>query len=615
MKNNPFHIQNFGFFVLLAAYPNINKLKCCFIVFLFLTAEFCKAQINATTPDASFGFDPTDTYSAFELPTETDALLLSNGNPVQVAVSNATTPNPEFHYNYNNGQYVGSASILRTDEIQDAVHLYADDVVLITYNGTATGSNLVAFIACRADMGGGVTKICYYPAVWFTGANSFTVLSPIIIDSRTEPTPVDYFDRVSIAYKNAGNHVPSVYPTEVGIAYSKNGGIVIQSRMASGILLDLGSGGSRDNVFYDADDPGGAYSNPDIAVGSTGHFGVSALYRVGNIQKLVVKVTDHEPGTVPADWGSWTAYSINDPGKRIRTPRLDQAWKYDFVLCFNELDQDNARSNIVVVARSYLDDVPDILNDWLSAPYIINSELEAACDGNYNYVYTGFPVVKYYNNSLSEPFGYKFEVVWQQTACTTGSNDFCNINAISKRFSLSFSGSSSVVISPLYSNQFFYLSDDNRAEKNTIFPSLASIRDGCTNFYSFGKMDDATSANGEVAYKQSSCDGASLRPYTSAQQNNNAAPVSADNVKDSKQPGLYVYPNPGRDAFHVSITGFMGNTKAYLYNATGGLISIMNISGKANSTIDIGKLPAGSYLVKVMDEKGTTLHKKIVIAK
>ena len=44
--------------------------------------------------------------------------------PVQVAVSTATTPNPEFHFKYNNSQYVGSKPIALS-AIPRAIHLYA----------------------------------------------------------------------------------------------------------------------------------------------------------------------------------------------------------------------------------------------------------------------------------------------------------------------------------------------------------------------------------------------------------------------------------------------------------------------------------------------------------
>lgn len=587
----------FHFAALVFAYPNLSKLKILTTCFLLLAGSTSHAQIHSTTPDETLITAIGNSYFAFELPTETDALLLSNGIPVQVMISTATAPNPEFHYNYNNGQYVGSRPINK-NAIPGALHLYADDVAL-TYNG----SNLVAFITCRADMGGGNTQIYIYRAVWITFSNSFNISgAPQLVDSRTETNPVDYFDRVKIAYKNNGSSTGMPYNTELAVTYSKNGNIIIQSWQLSNGNITLDA--VRSDLFS-----GGNFSGPDISIGDEGHYAVSAVYRSGNTSKIQVQVSDHVIGDLSHSWYWWWAYSITDANKKIRIACIDEAHKYDWVLSFDELDNQQRKSDVVVVARSFQLGAPQgvgnpaqsYVNDF-SSPYFVNAESESFCSNNFNYVYTGFPSVKYNSD------GANFETVWQQVACVCYSLDFCNINALSKRFILDYDNNSAISLVSSVSPEM-YVSNSDRFVKNTVFPAIASIRDGCSNFYSFGKMDDGTSENGEVCYKKSSCNSIALRPFTTAISNN-------INLATHETLGnIQVYPNPASSLIRVTMKGFTGKITASLYSTTGAMLNTFNVSGKPFFIIDGAKLSSGVYLLKIADERGLLQLKKIMIVR
>lgn len=78
-----------------------------------------------------------------------------------------------------------------------------------------------------------------------------------------------------------------------------------------------------------------------------------------------------------------------------------------------------------------------------------------------------------------------------------------------------------------------------------------------------------------------------------------------------------IYPNPAKDKLNITIVS--GNTeKATLaiYDATGRLVlqkSLTLIAGEVSLSENIDKLKAGSYLVKVIDEKGVAMDIKTLI--
>lgn len=79
-------------------------------------------------------------------------------------------------------------------------------------------------------------------------------------------------------------------------------------------------------------------------------------------------------------------------------------------------------------------------------------------------------------------------------------------------------------------------------------------------------------------------------------------------VADFNAAALAIYPNPANDVINVS-----------LKNAEVKSISIVNLSGQVvgtsrnNSTINVATLPAGVYVVKVLDSKGATHTTKVVV--
>jgi hypothetical protein len=74
-------------------------------------------------------------------------------------------------------------------------------------------------------------------------------------------------------------------------------------------------------------------------------------------------------------------------------------------------------------------------------------------------------------------------------------------------------------------------------------------------------------------------------------------PTNVENVKEETE--IAIYPNPFGD--HLTIKSANANS-ATLYNMTG--TAVLKVEVDKNTTISTGHLPAGIYLLKLVDKNG-----------
>ncbi|MBK0403703.1 T9SS type A sorting domain-containing protein [Adhaeribacter sp. BT258] len=74
-----------------------------------------------------------------------------------------------------------------------------------------------------------------------------------------------------------------------------------------------------------------------------------------------------------------------------------------------------------------------------------------------------------------------------------------------------------------------------------------------------------------------------------------------------------VYPNPSKGKFNVKLVGYKQDAALELYSLTGQLIAKENVkAGQEITKVQVKNLAAGTYLLKVVSEKGVQINKLIV---
>lgn len=63
---------------------------------------------------------------------------------------------------------------------------------------------------------------------------------------------------------------------------------------------------------------------------------------------------------------------------------------------------------------------------------------------------------------------------------------------------------------------------------------------------------------------------------------------------------LKVFPNPGKDVLYVNLTGYEGNTDIQVYDIRGRLV-MKRSTNMSKTSLNISALPAGTYMVKVLN--------------
>ncbi len=80
-------------------------------------------------------------------------------------------------------------------------------------------------------------------------------------------------------------------------------------------------------------------------------------------------------------------------------------------------------------------------------------------------------------------------------------------------------------------------------------------------------------------------------------------------------PSIKVFPNPANKVLAIEVAGDYSGLNAYIYNMAGNLVLAKEIH-KAKTKLRTGRLPAGSFFLKVFDKKGSVaFSEKIILLK
>ena len=93
------------------------------------------------------------------------------------------------------------------------------------------------------------------------------------------------------------------------------------------------------------------------------------------------------------------------------------------------------------------------------------------------------------------------------------------------------------------------------------------------------------------------------------------APWTA-NVTDTKKNKFSIFPNPTQNTLHISSSMRLSNYVISITDTQGRTIKSINIKSNAfETTIDVGDLDNGNYLIKVSDSNNVLFSKIITISK
>src|SRR5581483_923944 len=140
------------------------------------------------------------------------------------------------------------------------------------------------------------------------------------------------------------------------------------------------------------------------------------------------------------------------------------------------------------------------------------------------------------------------------------------------------------------------------------------IGDGITGYS--GDGGPATAAELGSPYGSVSFDAANnwiIADYSNSVIRKVTVPLQVNEVIATGK--MSIYPNPVSDMLHVQLNGVKGKVEMALYNITGQ--EVMNKTTEANENIAlaVNNIPAGIYILKVVAEDGSSLIKRIEVAR
>jgi len=86
----------------------------------------------------------------------------------------------------------------------------------------------------------------------------------------------------------------------------------------------------------------------------------------------------------------------------------------------------------------------------------------------------------------------------------------------------------------------------------------------------------------------------------------NKFPTAISNVP-AKNTDVSLYPNPARNTLNVSFDENAGVKTIAVYNLIGKAVSSYRVNGGSNAQLDIDNIPAGIYLLRMLDAQGRVL--------
>ncbi|MFM7710517.1 MAG: S8 family serine peptidase [Ferruginibacter sp.] len=123
----------------------------------------------------------------------------------------------------------------------------------------------------------------------------------------------------------------------------------------------------------------------------------------------------------------------------------------------------------------------------------------------------------------------------------------------------------------------------------------------------------AATAGDSVRLRYSSSCGFGL--YRASKLTNNVLsgcpPVTAKFNASGKSTESFIYPNPVQDKLNIQLEGIAINSIIGVYNANG-VCMITRRSVQGNNQVDVSKLPAGVYMIRVFNANGKTIQSRFV---
>ncbi len=516
------------------------------------------------------------------MPTATDMALI-NGVPLQAVI--ATTPTPTLYWDDNNGNKA-SVNILSYNLFPSTSTVYLDDIA-ITYNPYG---DIFAYVTCRVLLPSNITEIHLITFQWSSLTNGFQrKILPTYQDTRS--TTADAFDAVMIDVTASDLASWQAYNGSLAFTYSKSGDTYVSYGTVNFVDGSLNST-TNAQLFMTGS------VKPDIVM----HFELNgAIWNNFYVAALNGNQVDYKSKLGQTG----TTYLSSNT---LRSVSIDDATN-GFVVAINELNNVNKKSFIRLQHNDLQTTTPvSFIN--------VNKDIEDNCSNNTNYKFTGFPKVKSY--FFNPHYYYNFEVVWQQVICN--GTDFCNLQAISKRFNKSANNPN---IAPYNNNQYINISSD--LSKNNCFPSINYKRTyglpiGSLNTrfvcYSFDMMNKTSNSNGLVGYKKNTAHNYtySSNPPTNddvlrvANKNETESEVGIE-LKNFKN--LTIYPNPAND--YLQLQSKVAVLKIEVYTISGVLQKSIKYKGFTNLTIAVSDLVNGQYLVKIYTNDNKVDVKKFSI--
>jgi len=587
---------------------NFQNIKIIAGIFLFFGISInVKSQITATTPNKYFSIV---NFDYFAMPTVTDALLVGT-EPLQVVI--ATTPSPTLNWDDNIGN-IGSLPITGFSGT-----VFLDDVVLLK---PVSSSSVIALISARVMQANNTTDIILIKASW--NGNNFSLIGSTLIDNRN--TNSDWFDGVRLSIDERG--AESSNRQQIIMVWQKGGEILLNEGyyyFATNIINWYNSNISAFNGLS------GTFKHPDISKKNyvAGYINPSianivAIQSIGNTHNLInfgYSSEEANPSLVAIYTPTFlTLHSTNGLSESLRTPRVLNSL-YGSVAIVNKLDNLNKKSFLLTIGNVY------------GSLHLFNSnqDLESVCTNNEKYKYTGFPSIELIQRSdpHSATLSEDFAVTWQQIDCA--GSDFCGITALSKRYHhRSANPGAPNAWYSLFNDQFFYISTD--LSRNTVFPSVAAIPNittgppgnpatYCSNFYSFGILDNVSNLNGQIGYKKTDCNSTTLFSLISkAVESNISQSSGSENRPNASKkdegltmPTVKVYPNPVRDILSVKINENELLYKIEIYDVMGVLTHVTNITSGYSKQVRVDHLANGYYYIRLYTKNNVIRTQKIAI--
>ncbi|MGQ7944308.1 CBM96 family carbohydrate-binding protein [Flavobacterium sp. WC2509] len=132
-------------------------------------------------------------------------------------------------------------------------------------------------------------------------------------------------------------------------------------------------------------------------------------------------------------------------------------------------------------------------------------------------------------------------------------------------------------------------------------------------------VSTVVNSTSEVTFNSKEVSDTTLRPQLALTSNSSQTGRISSKVvlidksiePENKNTTVQMYPNPVKDILHIDFAGYTGDTEGYVFDMQGRMILNKKMN-ESDTTIDVSKLSAGTYVVKINAGSEEIITKKIV---